>query len=190
MQLSQRRMMSIVRPLYVDCNQATAIAGPFGVVLWRGETTPAAVTRVRQMGLATIQQSQCAVGLIGIVENTAKVPDPECRRLSAKVNDELVNSGAVGLAAVIPGSGFSGAWIRGVVTALHLMARHRYPFRALESTTQACGWLAALIGESSLNWQKYADAIEEFRSEYAGAWTRELYDTPQGQEIAAEVIRE
>lgn len=171
MQMSRSGMISIVKPLYLDCNQATAIAGPFGIVLWRGDTTPAAVVRVRKMGLETIQEAGGGpIGLIGIVETTAKVPDAECRRLSARINDELIGLGAVGLAAVIPGSGFSGAWIRGVVTALNLMARNRYPFRAIESTVDACSWLANLIGDQSINAQRYASAIDEFRVEYARAW--------------------
>jgi hypothetical protein len=166
------RSVAVLKELYMDCDQATAVIGRFGVVVWRGETTPTGVSRVRQMGLAVLARSPGSVGLIGIVEKTAKVPDANNRRLSAQVNDELASKGAVALAAVMPMSGFAGACIRGVVTGLNLMARNRYQFHTFESTTAACGWLSGMLRDPRLDWRTAAITIEEFRETYRNFWCK------------------
>jgi hypothetical protein len=111
--------------------------------------------------------------MLGIVENTAAVPNADTRRLSARINDEMAEKGVVGFAAVIPTPGFAGAWIRGVVTALNLLARRRYPFRVFETTDDACGWLAQVLGDCTMASRGVAWSIERFRDEYVRFWARE-----------------
>jgi hypothetical protein len=170
---SRARTEEVAKRLYWDCDQATAIFGRFGVVIWRGETTLAAVDRVREMGLELVRQSppRC---IIGVVEETTKIPSADARKQSAKVNDELAEMGVVGYAGVMPRTGFSGAWIRGVITALHLMARKPYPFRVFESSGEACSWLVSMLGDPNINPKTVTAAIELFRKDYAKAWTNEL----------------
>ncbi|HEY5958453.1 MAG TPA: hypothetical protein VIV60_17940 [Polyangiaceae bacterium] len=165
--------------LYADPHQATAVIGPFGVVVWRGVTTPAAVARVRAAGVAALELSPGGIGMIGVVEQGAQVPDAECRRLSAQVNDELASMGVVGLAAVMPMSGFTGACMRGVVTGLNLLARNRYPFRAYESSAEACSWLSKLLSNSKTNWRATASVLDDFREEYRRIWS----ERPDAQPI-------
>lgn len=158
------------RHLHADQHQATAVFGRIGVVVWRGDATLPAVHRVRDMGLATLGSSTQPIGLIGIVENSATAPDEAARRLSAQVNDELAHLGAVGFAAVLPQPGFAGAWVRGVVTGLNLLARRRYPFRTYESSSEACSWLFELLEDTSTSWKSTAEAIELFREDYRRCW--------------------
>jgi hypothetical protein len=157
--------------LYADSHQATAVIGPIGIVVWRGVTTPTAVARVRAAGLAALELSPGGIGMIGVVEHGAQLPDAECRKLSAQVNDELAQMGAVGLAAVMPMSGFTGACMRGVVTGLSLLARSRYPFRAYETSADACSWLSTLLGNSKTNWKVSASLLDDLREEYRKIWS-------------------
>ncbi|MGC4065517.1 MAG: hypothetical protein QM784_12895 [Polyangiaceae bacterium] len=150
MQESPHHTTTTLRRLHMDRDQATAIVGRFGIVIWRGETTVAGVEHVREMGLELLRQAEPPACMLGIVENTAAVPNADTRRLSAKINDEMAEKGVVGYAALIPTPGFAGAWIRGVVTALNLLARRRYPFRVFESTDDACSWLAQVLGDSTM----------------------------------------
>lgn len=140
--------------------------GPVFVVIWRGVTTPAAVRRLRDQVLEVIGEYPGETTVLGIVEDTAAVPNPEARRLSAAVNDELAGAGARAFAAVIPTTGFAGAWIRGVVTGLNLVARRRFPFRVFQDTFSACAWFAS---STQFHWNAgaAAKAIEQFRTEYA-----------------------
>jgi hypothetical protein len=163
------RTTPLLRHMHVDCDQATATIGPIGVVIWRGEMTPAGVERVREMGHLALEQ-QRSVGVIGIVENSSSVPCAAARKLHAKLNDELAVRGVVAYASVIPGSGFVGARARGVFTELTLMARNRCQYKAYETTQEACVWLYGLLDTSTLSWQLAATEIEAFRADYMDLW--------------------
>lgn len=161
------------RTLYAGPDQSTLVAGPFGVVIWRGGVSTAAIQRVRDMGLAALQKSP-AVVLFGIVEESAAMPDPEQRKRSAAINDELAAAGVVGFGAVLGSKGFTGAVVRSIVTGLSQISRNKYAFRAFPSVEQACEWGATLLRMPGLDWRGYASEIERVRNEHAVRFTRPL----------------
>lgn len=188
MRESQNRAAISLRRLHVDGDHATAIVGQFGLVIWRGETTEDAVGRVYSMGLELIGDGSTPVCIIGIVEGSAKVPNAEARRLSARYNDEMADKGVVGYAGIMPKPGFSGAWIRGVITALHLLARKRYPFHMFGSTCEACEWLKGILGDSTINTKLVAALIEQYRDEYEHTWVTKFSKavrTPEGAGVSS-----
>lgn len=162
------------RTLYASPDQSTLVAGPFGVVIWRGAVTPLAIGRVREMGLAALHGSPAGAVLFGVIEETAAMPDAEQRRRSAAINDELALAGVVGFGAVLGSKGFSGAIMRSIVTGLSQIARNRYAFRAFPSVAHTCEWGAKLLGTTSLDWHAHAEAIERVRNEHAVRFTEPL----------------
>lgn len=154
------------RTLYVDESQSTLVSGPFGVVIWRGAPTPAAILRVREMGVAALRNSPGGAVLFGVIEADAPMPDAGARRRSAELNDELANLGVLGFGAVLGAEGFSGAVVRSVVTGLAQLARKRYAFRAFASIPGVCEWGAALLKQPDLNWRQHATQLERVRLEH------------------------
>lgn len=166
--------MANCRTLYASHDQSTLISGPFGVVIWRGAVTPAAIDRVREMGLAALHGSPGSAVLFGIVEESAAMPNAEQRGRSAAINDELATLGVIGFGAVLGSHGFSGAIMRSVVTGLSQIARNRYAFRAFPSVANTCEWGAKLLKAPNLDWRAHAEAIDRVRYEHTVRFTAPL----------------
>jgi hypothetical protein len=165
-----------LRQLHVDKDQATATYGPIGVVIWHGEVTLSAVTRVKEMGLSALADATHGAVLMGVVEPDSMIPSSEARNASAQVNDVLFARGVRGFAGVFPDQGFAGAWKRGVVTGITMLSRNKSPFRVFQHPREACQWFQELMPEALLDWADAAHAIEQLRREYA-----ELYRAPRGR---------
>lgn len=156
--------------LHMDSNLATAIVGPIVVVVWRGVADTFGNLQVQTAGIQALKQTPAGIGVMGVVEDTHQVPNAEARKSSAQVNDRLAEFGAVGFAGVLPLKGFAGAWTRGVVTGLTLLARRRYPFHVFQYEEEATKWLAQLLAERarvSCDPATVARAIRRLRREYA-----------------------
>lgn len=159
-----------VQVLHMDTNLATAIIGPIVVVVWRGVADSFGNLQVQTAGVQALKQNPAGIGVMGVVEETHQVPNAEARKSSAQVNDRLAEFGAVGFAGVLPLKGFAGAWTRGVVTGLTLLARRRYPFHVFQYEEEASKWLAQLLAERArvnCDAAAVARAIRRFRREYA-----------------------
>lgn len=156
--------------LHMDANLATILCGPIVCVIWRGVADSFGNLQVQTAGVQALKQHPAGIGVIGVVEDTHQVPNAEARKSSAQVNDRLAEFGAVGFAGVLPLKGFTGAWTRGVVTGLTLLARRRYPFHVFQYEEEATKWLAQLLRERAkveCDAAATARAIRRFRREYA-----------------------
>lgn len=156
--------------LHMDSNLATIIVGPVVCVVWRGVADSFGNLQVQTAGVQALKQYPAGIGVLGVVEDTHQVPNAEARKSSAQVNDRLAEFGAVGFAGVLPLKGFAGAWTRGVVTGLTLLARRRYPFHVFQYEEEATKWLAQLLHDRAnvkCDAGAVARAIRRFRREYA-----------------------
>jgi hypothetical protein len=156
--------------LHMDSNLATVICGPIAVVVWRGVADSFGNLQVQTAGIQALKQNPAGIGVLGVVEDTHQVPNAEARKSSAQVNDRLAEFGAVGFAGVLPLKGFTGAWTRGVVTGLTLLARRRYQFQVFQYEEEATKWLAGLLAQRAnieCDAAAVARAIRAFRREYA-----------------------
>lgn len=153
----------------MDPDHATMVASPFAVLVWRGHTHADAIRGLEPLGAKAMAQSPRGIGLICVVEPGTPPPSADTRKLSVIVNERLITRGAVGVAIVIPGGGFSSAMYRGIVTGMSLISGHSYPFRVFESTGDAVRWLSSQLGMKAgvvVDVPRASGAIEAFRSEY------------------------
>lgn len=157
-------------PVFMDANAGIIVFGRMMVVVWRGETTRHAVEQLQRIGTDLLHRHGSAA-VIGIVEETAKLPSSEARALSAQVNDDLAAKGAVAFAGVLPQQGFIAAWVRGVITGLTLLSRKRYPFGVFQTSREACEWCHSQLGSATFNVPSAVAAVEAFRADYAKSWT-------------------
>lgn len=155
----------VVEKLVMDHDVGIMVYGPVMFVVWRGETTKHAIEQILRIGTDLLKRHPSGA-VIGIVEDSAKLPSSEARELSAKVNDQLFDLGMLAFAGVLPAQGFVAAWVRGVVTGLTLLSRKRYPFRVFQTTREATDWGRTLITTECKLGGAVA-AVEEFRREYA-----------------------
>lgn len=153
-----------------DC--ATMRWGPVCAVIWRGITRPSAIVHVKEMCLDALQEFPSGIVVVGVVEDTAQVPDAEARALSATTNDAIAQAGAKAFAGVIPGNGFVAAWVRSVITGLNLLARKPYPFRVFENPLDFSLWASDILPD--LDPLSAAGAIDQFRREYQLHWSGEF----------------
>ncbi len=126
-----------------DPNYAVGRAGDLLVVLWIGETTPAAVRRVAEL-VRTSRDRGERVGLLQVILHAAKPPDQETREALI----ELVRGGRDVLAAsavVYPGDGFVMAAARAFVSGIAMLARPGFPHMVFPSRPEAADWIARLL---------------------------------------------
>jgi hypothetical protein len=155
----------VVERLVMDHDVGIMVYGPLMFVVWRGETTKHAIEQILRIGTDLLKKHPNGA-VVGVVEDSAKLPSSEAREHSAKVNDQLFDLGMVAFAGVLPAQGFVAAWVRGVVTGLTLLSRKRYPFRVFQTTREATDWERTLI-TTDCKLAGAVTAVEEFRKEYA-----------------------
>jgi hypothetical protein len=94
---------------------------------WRLRTTAAQVDDIRARLERLAQAHPTGVFYLALVRATATPPDDRARSALAEIlrNDAGV---LLGGAVVFDGSGFRGAFVRGVATSLVMLARPAFPF--------------------------------------------------------------
>lgn len=116
-------------PASLDADHGSIVIGNVAIVVWTGTPRVKVALGLESLSEAAFNASRDGkIGLVGVLEETHRPPSSEFRAVSNEVNERLVNRGAVGLASIIPASGFKGALFRSVVTGL---ASSRGPETAL-----------------------------------------------------------
>lgn len=153
--------------LRLDENCVMAVWGPVAIVVWAGECTLVEAQFTEVVGDKARLQSSGAFGLLAVVESTAEPPEQDIRRISLHINERLARRGAVGLATVVPGTGFRASVFRGVITGMSLMAGHSYPTKVFEASAGAAAWMRqrlGLAGGEAIDVRELTLYLEELRS--------------------------
>jgi hypothetical protein len=134
------------------------------LVVWREETQIPAIVRTSQL-IGELAQRHGRIALVQIVEQTAVPPESDIRKaisdMLKKHSDHLISS-----AVVFEGSGFRAAGVRGVVTAISLLSRTKFPHVIFASPPAALNWTSRHLGTDGPVWTDQAlRVVDELRAE-------------------------
>jgi hypothetical protein len=120
-------------------------------LVWRGDAT---VVRARLANSAfetfIAKQKGKMAGLV-VVEPHATPPESDVRPIFANMMRKAGDR-VVGLAYVVPHSGFKGAMLRGAITGISLLAREPYPTHVFTKLDESLVWLGSrLYGQTHLS---------------------------------------
>jgi hypothetical protein len=111
-------------------------------VVWKRETTVAAVAKVEQVFRELHQRYSSGVYLMTVVEEGALMPNSEAREAVAVFLRSA--AGKLRMSAVVhEGAGFRAAAVRSVVTGLSMLVRLPYPHEIFATVEQAAKWLGS-----------------------------------------------
>lgn len=126
----------------LSINEALLV-GSFGnicVVIWRSPPTIAAVERVSLEYSRMKSQFPSGFAPVIIVEDGVGLPDEAARKGLADLMD-MYGRSMFCMAGVQEATGFRGAAIRSVLTAIDMLSQAPYPRRLFATVEQAAPWL-------------------------------------------------
>lgn len=165
---------------YADPDVALCSARNVFVVIWRVNTTVAAVQRVDQ----TCEQFAAAhpdgIGHVTIVEQSAPMPPNDARDRLALYLRESTHIKASAVA--FEGTGFRAAAVRSVVAGLALIARQPFPHKIFPTLETASDWL---IPELKLHVPSVDYGADEFIREVQRVRLQVEVKSPSKREASA-----
>ena len=138
------------------------------ILVWKRETTTAALDALRKAHDQVAAKHEGAVFLLTIVEERAPMPPSATRDALAGFLKMLERS--VELSAVVhEGAGFRAAAVRSVVTGVSLVARLPYPHKVFATVAEAAAWFGPNSRRNLKAWHPKAliDSVAELRARAA-----------------------
>jgi len=136
-----------IRVLHETPAITIAAAGPYCLGRWR-DVSDVHGLRAMHEALLIWARSVDRFCASNVVDAHAIIRIPEDgRREVAKVQGSF-NDQQAGLATVVPAKGFFSAAVRGIVSAVVLMSRARFPQQVFDDQRAARLWSAGLIGRT------------------------------------------
>lgn len=141
-QLQSAASMRDVRLVHSDPDLTLGASADLFVTIWRRRTTLSGVETLRSRLSEYAYRRSKEIGLLTIVESSAKMPahgtrEPLAQVLSS-VSDQVLISGVA-----FEGEGFLAASVRSVVVGLTLIARQPFPHRAFKDVEDVSRWFEA-----------------------------------------------
>lgn len=114
------------------------------IVVWRGETTVAAIQAITASCEELLAAADGPATYIAVLERTSPAPSEPVRRVLARWSREVVPGFACAV-IVAEGGGFRAALVRGVGVALTALVPHRVPFVFAGSAREGVERLAPFL---------------------------------------------
>ncbi|MGH7283164.1 MAG: hypothetical protein ACRELY_16685 [Polyangiaceae bacterium] len=133
----------------------------FAIVIWRHDTSLAAIENARKMSEELIQKHAEGINWFTVIEENATMPSQEAR---TKINEVMNRGGKNTLrsALIFEGTGFRAAATRSVVTGISFVSPLPFPHKIFGTVNTACAWLAGATKDTDPT--ALANAIEDART--------------------------
>jgi hypothetical protein len=154
-----------------DSHHALGATRGLVIAVWRRETRLDALDKLSAL-IAERAEQDSSLALLQVVESNAVPPESAVRAaLSALLrrHDQQLSCSAV----VFEGEGFRAAALRGVVTAIGLLSRPRFPHEVFATPLAGIQWIAKQHASRDPKWMDEAGrAVTALRAAIAGKRTR------------------
>lgn len=141
--MSERAEILTLQPSVALASWQRAFIG-----IWRGRPTVPAAEEVGRQYRRMMGNCPDGFGVLFIIEEHIPMPDEPTRRAIAAAM-ESVGSAILGMAGVQEGTGFRGAAIRSVLTALNAMTSAPYPRKLAATVAEAAAWLSPILSHNT-----------------------------------------
>jgi hypothetical protein len=136
------------------------------IEVWRGPTALPGVKAMVSACEALLRDGRGDVSLLVVLERTAPPPGEPVRQLLSRWSRETVPRMANAI-VVAEGGGFRASIVRGVCTALTLLAPHRVPFKFVATVDEGTNLLATLTATRVVHRDDLRAAVAEVRHQVA-----------------------